>query len=385
MTQPLIGADDTFALWAAIFALVVFGFWADGQRWSRWFTGLGAMMILSACLSNIGVIPKSADAYGLVWTIFIPLAVPLLLLKADLRAIVREGGRTLIAFAIGVIGTVAGVLIASITINLGEARAELAGIFAATYIGGSMNFAAVAEALEFNEPTALTAAVAADNVATAIVLIVLVSLPASHWLRSRIPLTAPPDEETAPESRPVAATTKTPLMAMTLDVSVSLTIALIVCAAGSTLADWLGVPSYRILFISAIAVALANVMPRQLARLRHDFDLGMILMFLFFVTIGASADVAILVEHGAQYFVFAALLLMVHLGILLSAGRLLRLKLDEIVVASTACALGPGSAAAVAAGKRWEHLVTPGIMCGVLGYALANFIGIALARIMATS
>ena len=170
---------------------------------------------------------------------------------------------------------------------------------------------------------------------------------------------------------------------MTLDVTLSLAIAWLVTAAGNTLATWLGVPTYRVLFITAIAVALANLLPRQLARLRHDFDLGMILMFLFFVTIGASADIAVLVEHGLQYFLFAALLLLVHLGILLSAGRLLRLKLDELVIASTACALGPGSAAAVAGGKRWEHLVTPGIMCGVLGYALANFIGIALARIMA--
>lgn len=41
---------------------------------------------------------------------------------------------------------------------------DLAGILSSTYIGGSMNFAAVAEALEFNEPTLLTAALAADNV-----------------------------------------------------------------------------------------------------------------------------------------------------------------------------------------------------------------------------
>lgn len=385
MSQPLIAADDTFTLWAALFALVVFGFWADGQRWSRWFTGLGAMMILSAFLSNVGVIPKSADAYQLVWTVFIPLAVPMLLLKADLRAIFREGGRTLIAFAVGTIGTVAGVLIASAAVDLGSARAELAGIFAATYIGGSMNFAAVAEALEFNEPTALTAAVAADNVATALVLIVLVSLPASRWLRSRIPLSAAPHAETGPGSNRASASAEASRMTMPVDVTLSLAIAFAVAAAGSMLANWLGVPSYRILFISAITVVLANVLPRQLAKLRHDFDVGMILMFLFFVTIGASADIAILIEHGAQYFLFASLLLVVHLGVLLSAGRLLRLKLDEIVIASTACALGPGSAAAVAAGKRWEHLVTPGIMCGVLGYALANFIGVALARIMAAS
>ena len=39
-------------------------------------------------------------------------------------------------------------------------------------------------------------------------------------------------------------------------------------------------------------------------------------------------------------------------------------------------------AAAMAAGKRWHGLVTPGVMFGVLGYAVANFIGIALTQFL---
>ncbi len=39
--------------------------------------------------------------------------------------------------------------------------------------------------------------------------------------------------------------------------------------------------------------------------------------------------------------------------------------------------------AMVAAGARgWKTLVTPGIMCGILGYAVGTFIGVAVAKML---
>lgn len=42
-----------------------------------------------------------APAYGIVTSFLLPLAVPLLLLAADLRRVLRDTGRVLIAFIIG--------------------------------------------------------------------------------------------------------------------------------------------------------------------------------------------------------------------------------------------------------------------------------------------
>ncbi|MCH8173423.1 MAG: DUF819 family protein, partial [Proteobacteria bacterium] len=36
----------------------------------------------------------------------------------------------------------------------------------------------------------------------------------------------------------------------------------------------------------------------------------------------------------------------------------------------------------LAANKGWNGLVTPGILVGILGYAVANFIGVGLANIL---
>ena len=37
---------------------------------------------------------------------------------------------------------------------------------------------------------------------------------------------------------------------------------------------------------------------------------------------------------------------------------------------------------ALAAARGWKALVTPGIMCGILGYAIGAFIGVAVAKLL---
>ncbi len=63
---------------------------------------------------------------------------------------------------------------------------------------------------------------------------------------------------------------------------------------------------------------------------------------------------------------------------ILVVGKLLRLDLAEIVIASNANMGGPASAAAMAVARRWETLVIPAILCGTLGYAIATFVGVAV-------
>ena len=59
-------------------------------------------------------------------------------------------------------------------------------------------------------------------------------------------------------------------------------------------------------------------------------------------------------------FVFAAIILAVHLAFLLTAGKIFKLDLAEIVIASNANMGGPTTAAAMAVARKWQPLVISG-------------------------
>jgi uncharacterized membrane protein len=373
--DTLIASEDTWALWAILLGIAALGLWAERTSWGRRISGYAICILLAITLSNLRVIPISAPAYDVVWDYFVPLAIPLLLFKADLRRVVRESGPTLIAFVVGAVGTVLGTVIAFFTVSLGPEGWMMAASFCATYIGGSMNYVATAKVTGLDSSDLLTAGVAADNLLTTGYLLLLFALPGIGWLQRRF-VHRPSVEEGE------AATTAGEERAGVVDLVIALALAAVICAAGFALAGlfearW-GVGGMGILVITALVVTLATVFPGRMGRIAGADGLGTALMYVFFVALGASASISRVLQEGMQLFVFAGIVLGVHLLVLLVAGKVLRLDLREVVIASNANVGGPATAVALAVGRRWNGLIVPSILTGTLGYALATFIGAAV-------
>lgn len=57
--------------------------------------------LIGLVASNIGIISSEAPAFAVVLNFLLPLAVPLLLFRADLRRVIQSTGKLLLAFVIG--------------------------------------------------------------------------------------------------------------------------------------------------------------------------------------------------------------------------------------------------------------------------------------------
>ena len=376
MSSPLIAADQDFALWAVLIGLTAFGFWCERYAWGRRYSGVLLLMTAAIVLANIGVLPTVAPVYDQTWELLVPLAIPLLLLKANLPRIIREAGPMLLAFLISgatvVIGVVSGVTL----LDLGDSEAELAGIFTGTYIGGSLNFAAVAEATGFRQSSILTAAIAADNVATNLHYLLLFMLPGIAWIGRKFP--SQHIESAGPVSQDVEHGRH---QIANLDVAgllMSLATAFAIAAAGKWLADLAGLAQYNILVITVIAVLVGSLLPRQVDKLSGFEEAGTVMMYIFLAAIGATCDIWLLVDKAPILFVFAAIILSVHLVLLLAIGRLLKLDLADMLMASAVAVGGPSSAPALASARGWNDLLIPGVLLGCLGYVIGSFVGMAV-------
>jgi uncharacterized membrane protein len=378
MTLPLISADNIFGLLFVFLGLAAFGFWSERTRLGQWLSGVVLTILAGAALANLRIVPFASPFHDMVWVYAVNLAIPLLLFHADLRKLVSEAGMMLIAFAIAVAGTVAGVLAGFYLIDLGPDANRIVATLGASWIGGSMNFAAVAQTLGLNENGALIATMAAtDAVVMVVFMAAILTMAGSRALLRFIPskIIAAGDDgvEHAEEEKPRL---DMGALAMLLFLAAA-------CAFGGRLiAQVLGLGGYSVLFVTLLALALANLFPAYLAKLRGGFDLGMFFMYVFFGVIGAGADVVLMVQTALPIFFFVVVMATVHLSVVLAGAKLFRIDFAEALIASNAVAVGPATAAAMAASMRWRLLVTPGILLGVFGYAVANFIGVGLAGLL---
>ena len=102
------------SIWDNIFLFIAaaFGLWAEKTKWGSKISAVVITIFATFILSNLSIIPTEAPTYDIVWAYLVPIAIPLLLFKADLRRIIKEAGPTLLAFVFGAIGTILGTIIA---------------------------------------------------------------------------------------------------------------------------------------------------------------------------------------------------------------------------------------------------------------------------------
>ncbi len=376
MSLPLIGPEQDFAIWAVLIALAGFGFWSERYPWGRKYSGVMLLITAAIVLANLRIIPTSAPAYDVVWDYLVPIAIPLLLFEADLKRIVRESGPTLIAFVIGSTSVVAGVIVGVSLFDLGPKEAELAGIFTGTYIGGGLNFAAVAEATGMQDDSMLAAAVAADQVITNLHFLLIILLAGIAWMANRYP-THHMDNAVVFDPESDGAVHRI----ADLDIAglmTALALAFALAATGKIIADLIDMTDYSILVITLLALMIATVFPRQVEKLSGYRETGNVMMFIFLASLGAGADIWKLIEIAPVLFAFASVIIVVHLVVLFGVGKMLKLDLAELAMASAVCIGGPASAPALASAKGWRDLLIPGLLLGSLGYAVGSFIGVSV-------
>ena len=155
--------------------------------------------------------------------------------------------------------------------------------------------------------------------------------------------------------------------------------AFVLAATGKWFANLVGKPQFAILMITALALVVATSAPRLVSRMSGHSEAGSVLMFIFLASVGASADVWKLIGHAPVFLVFAGTIVIVHLLILFAFGKILKIDLAELVVASAVCIGGPATAAALTSAKGWKDLMIPGVLAGSFGYAVGSFAGVFVA------
>ena len=102
-------------------------------------------MAITLILCNVGVMPISSNVYNTVMKYFVPLAIPLLLLDADLKKCMKTTNSLMKAFLVGSVGTLLGTIIAYMLVPMKSiiGSHKIAAALCARHIGGAVNFVGI--------------------------------------------------------------------------------------------------------------------------------------------------------------------------------------------------------------------------------------------------
>ena len=340
-------------------------------------------ILITAVIANLGIIPAGSTpeapvpVYDGIFEYVAPLAIFWLILGVNLRSVLRAGVPLVILFLIGAAGTTVGAL-AAINLVGGEAafgaqHNALAGMFTGTYIGGSINFNAVA--LEYDvvrDGVLYAGSVVVDNIVTTIWIIATLALP-----RLLAPLFRSVQRSAPPSGDVLLGIEDDTESIHPIDLGIVLALGLGAVFASTELARLAaasGVAIPFMLVLTVVALALAQL--PVVARLRGPRVVGMFAVYLFLNVIGAFCDLRSLAglgQLGVTLLAFATITVLIHGFVTFTAARVMRIDPDMAAVASQANVGGSTSALALARSLGRADLVLPAVLIGSLGNAVGNF------------
>ena len=309
--------------------------------------------------------------FDFIWDILMPLGVTLALLNVKVSEFATKSKEVLLGFSFASVGSIFGTALSfalfSKSLGVGALGYKIAACLCASYIGGSLNFAATAKALELTNSaessSLLAASMAADNMLMAVFLGILMVLPC----KPPSPLV---DHEEDQRTMKVKGITEA-----TLGTIVSLMVATGTLLLSSLLAKLASLGNFSLAITCIIAPLLGVILNSKLDFSGPPQFISRNIMLLFFACIGAGCNIFTASAVGVLLFGFIAVLLLAQLFFALLFGKAFRVPLWATLIGLNASAGGPATAFAMAASKGWNRALQPAVLAGTIGYAIGTLVG----------
>ena len=400
----LITADNTWGLLGMMCITVALSIWLEQTyKWASKVSGAIIALIIAMFAANIGIIPTNSVLYDdIVWGVIVPMGIPLLLLQCNLNKIGKLTGKMLVVFIMGAIGTTVGAIAAfhvlkgAYVANGGSINdlASVASMMTGSYIGGGVNFAAMADAQGLKGTDIAAATTVADNLLMAAYFFVLIFVAGMKWFRNKFSHPYIDEVESGVETDKTQAASFWSRKDISLkDIAFNIAYAVAVVWASTIIAGiFTGmVPAEgrtalqdfvakffgsQYVWITTISVIVATFFTKQVVeKMNGSQEIGTYLIYLFLFVIGVPANIMTVINKSPLFFVLCFIMVAVNMAFCFIGAKLFKGTLEDAIIASNANIGGPTTAAGMAISQGWTALVGPAMLVGVLGYVIGNYMG----------
>lgn len=355
-------------------------------KWGGYIGSCVLAIFLSMILCSAHITPTSSPVYSAISGYVLPLSIPLLLFKCDVRKILRESGKLFILWHIAAVGTLIAALGGGFLLfrNAGQISA-VGAMVTGGYTGGTVNIVAMGQTFQADAAYVNSVAVGA-NVLLGLCMLILsagasTSFGRKYWTHPYIDAF----ESGTDNTKTQAAQYWKPKNISLMSLSMAFAVTFVITGISSIICNLVNATNPPLvigqifgsiyLVMTAITVILVTMFPKFFESLEGAEEMGNYMIILWFTTLGCAATIQDVLATG-YVLVYMTLAIVINVVISFGIGRLAKGSYEECATATCATIGGPTTAAALAINKGWGDLVVPGILVGLYGYITGNYFGI---------
>ena len=376
-------------IWVVVFMVIPIGVLYACSK-SSVLDAIGGVVICYAIglvLGNIGVFPENIlTIQDYMSTLTVPIALPLIFFSMHIANWRNQSSLVIRAFLGALIAVVISSLVTFLIFSdrIGPDAWKVAGMLVGCYTGGTPNMAAIGTALSVDTTTYI--AVHASDVVVCGVLFLLMISVLPKLLRIILPVSAGALEtgrrkehdpnavygqkEFTPYFSGFNRQNIPPLVRAFL-------FSLVIFAIGGGLSlfvpDWIG-PVVAIIVITTLGVI--GSFNRHLKETAFTFQLGYYFLLVFSLVVSSMANIRELSETAPVMMAYVAVLIVFTFILHVIFSKVLRVDGDTQLITATSLIFSPPFVPVVAASLRNRSVIMAGMVAGIAGWVLGNYIGI---------
>lgn len=342
---------------------------------------LGLMLF---CTVKLWDLEATGDAYNALKNPILYAMLFVMLLRCDLKKILRLGPKMLIGFFSATVSIGLGFVVAYAIMHniLGEGAWKSLGALCGSWMGGGGNMLAIQAALDVPESSMAYALVMDSICATLYVIFLLWAINFSDkfnkWTKADTKLIdsvgAALEEEAKANTQPLVWQNIMILMGSGLIVSaVSQAIGTQINVA----LPFLDKATWTVLVVTALGLIFALT---PFGKLRGTEEVSNVMLYSVVALIASRADLSAM-GNAPAWLLTGLIILVIHVTIMIIFAKLFKIDIFTAAVASLAN-IGGTATAPVLAGSYSSALVPVGIIMALLGYVVGTGGGLVVAHLM---
>ena len=357
-----------------------------GWKFFKFVPAVVLLYLLSMVLCTLGVwdMAETKPAYSALKNSMTYAMIFTMLLRCDIRKIIKLGPKMLLGFFTAAITIMVGFVVAFVLMKgvIGPDAWMGLGALCGSWLGGSGNMVAVQAALDISEAD-MGYALVIDSIDYSLwvmflLWVIQLAPQFNKWTKADTKLLDEVSSKLADDAK--LNTKPITFQSMILIIGVALTVSAVGQNVGTALngaLPFLDKATWTVLFITILGL-VAAVSP--LGKVAGSAEVSNLLLYTVIALLASRASLLELADAPA-WILTGFIILAIHAVLLLAFSKLFKLDMFTAAVASLAN-IGGTASAPVLAGSYAGSLVPVGILMALLGYVIGTPCGILVANIM---